>query len=41
MGRRALGILKLGESLKAGDYEARLERLVPRVGPNYREDSAS
>ncbi|MET0527359.1 MAG: heme lyase CcmF/NrfE family subunit [Microvirga sp.] len=37
-GVESLGSLKIGESLKAGDYEARLERLVPRVEANYRED---
>jgi cytochrome c-type biogenesis protein CcmF len=33
-----LGTIRAGESIRAGDYEARLERVVPRTGPNYRED---
>ena len=39
-GVEGLGTLKLGESLKAGAYEARLERVTPRVEANYREDVA-
>jgi cytochrome c-type biogenesis protein CcmF len=34
----ALGTLRVGERLAAGPYEARLVRVVPRTGPNYRED---
>ncbi|MGO4572789.1 heme lyase CcmF/NrfE family subunit [Microvirga sp. 2TAF3] len=37
----SLGTLKLGERLKAGPYEIRLERLMPRQEANYREDVAS
>jgi cytochrome c-type biogenesis protein CcmF len=37
-GVESLGSLKIGDRLKAGDYEVRLERLVPRVEANYRED---
>jgi cytochrome c-type biogenesis protein CcmF len=33
-----LGIMKPGDSLAAGGYSARLERIAPRVGPNYRDD---
>ncbi|KLK92703.1 cytochrome C biogenesis protein CcmF [Microvirga vignae] len=39
-GVEGLATLKLGERLKAGDYEARLERVIPRVEANYREDVA-
>jgi cytochrome c-type biogenesis protein CcmF len=39
-GVEGLGTLKIGESLKAGAYEARLERVIPRVEANYREDVA-
>lgn len=39
-GVESLGTLKLGERLKAGDYEVRLERIIPRVEANYREDAA-
>jgi cytochrome c-type biogenesis protein CcmF len=39
-GVEGLGTLKVGERLKAGDYEARLERVIPRVEANYREDVA-
>ena len=34
----ALGTLRVGDSLTAGPYEAKLIRVVPRTGPNYRED---
>jgi cytochrome c-type biogenesis protein CcmF len=34
----SLGTLKVGQTIAAGPYEARLERVVPRTGPNYRED---
>jgi cytochrome c-type biogenesis protein CcmF len=40
-GVEGLGTLKTGERLKAGAYEARLERVVPRVEANYREDAAT
>ncbi|MBM6581399.1 heme lyase CcmF/NrfE family subunit [Microvirga sp. BT689] len=39
-GVEALGTLKIGERLKGGDYEVRLERIIPRVEANYREDAA-
>uniref|UniRef100_UPI0021C7B93B heme lyase CcmF/NrfE family subunit n=1 Tax=Microvirga sp. Mcv34 TaxID=2926016 RepID=UPI0021C7B93B len=39
-GVEAIGSLKPGERLKAGDYEVRLERVTPRVEANYREDVA-
>jgi len=35
-----LGTLKVGDSIRAGAYEARLERVVPRQQANYREDAA-
>jgi cytochrome c-type biogenesis protein CcmF len=34
----ALGTLRVGDHLAAGPYEARLVRVVPRTGSNYRED---
>lgn len=37
-GTEGLRTLKVGERLSAGDYEARLERVIPRVEANYRED---
>jgi cytochrome c-type biogenesis protein CcmF len=40
-GVEGLGTLRTGERLKAGAYEARLERVVPRVEANYREDAAT
>ncbi|MBJ6126178.1 heme lyase CcmF/NrfE family subunit [Microvirga splendida] len=39
-GIEAIGSLKVGERLKGGDYEVRLERVIPRVEANYREDAA-
>jgi cytochrome c-type biogenesis protein CcmF len=39
-GVEALGTLKVGERLKGGDYEVRLEQVIPRVEANYREDAA-
>ena len=39
-GVEGLGTLKIGERLSAGDYEVRLERVIPRVEANYREDVA-
>jgi len=39
-GVEAIGSLRPGERLAAGDYEVRLERVVPRVEANYREDAA-
>ncbi|MCG7392579.1 heme lyase CcmF/NrfE family subunit [Microvirga sp. ACRRW] len=39
-GVEGLATVKLGERIKAGDYEARLERVVPRTEANYREDAA-
>jgi cytochrome c-type biogenesis protein CcmF len=39
-GVESIGSLKLGERLKAGDYEVRLEQVTPRVEANYREDVA-
>ncbi|QRM28133.1 heme lyase CcmF/NrfE family subunit [Microvirga sp. VF16] len=39
-GVEAIGSLKLGERLKAGDYEIRLEQIIPRIEANYREDVA-
>ena len=36
-----LGTLKAGDSMRAGPYEARLERVVPRQDANYREDVAT
>ncbi len=35
-----LGTLKAGDSMSAGPYQARLERVVPRQEANYREDVA-
>jgi cytochrome c-type biogenesis protein CcmF len=37
----SLGTLKIGDRITAGPYEVRLERVVPRTGPNYREDVAT
>lgn len=34
----ALATLRVGDHLAAGPYEARLVRVVPRTGSNYRED---
>jgi cytochrome c-type biogenesis protein CcmF len=39
-GVEALGTLKPGDQLTAGGYAVRLESVVPRTGPNYREDVA-
>nr|WP_210330961.1 heme lyase CcmF/NrfE family subunit [Microvirga terrestris] len=39
-GVEAIGSLKIGERLKGGDYEVRLERVIPRVEANYREEAA-
>ncbi|MGF9764279.1 heme lyase CcmF/NrfE family subunit [Microvirga sp. 0TCS3.31] len=39
-GIEAIGSLKIGERLKGGDYEVRLERVIPRVEANYREEAA-
>jgi cytochrome c-type biogenesis protein CcmF len=39
-GVEGIGSLKPGERLRAGDYEVRLERVIPRVEANYREDVA-
>ncbi len=39
-GVEGLGTLKVGQSLRAGAYEARLESVVPRANANYREDVA-
>ncbi|EIM25463.1 heme lyase CcmF/NrfE family subunit [Microvirga lotononidis] len=39
-GVEAIGSLKPGGRLAAGDYEVRLERVTPRVEANYREDVA-
>ena len=39
-GVESIGSLKLGERLKAGDYEVRLEQVTPRIEANYREDVA-
>jgi cytochrome c-type biogenesis protein CcmF len=39
-GIEAIGSLKVGERLKGGDYEVRLERVIPRVEANYREEAA-
>ncbi len=39
-GVETIGSLRPGERLAAGDYEIRLERVVPRVEANYREDAA-
>jgi cytochrome c-type biogenesis protein CcmF len=35
-----IATMKIGDRIKAGPYEARLERVVPRTGPNFREDAA-
>jgi len=35
-----IATVRPGDSIKAGAYEARLERVQPRSGPNYREDVA-
>jgi cytochrome c-type biogenesis protein CcmF len=37
----SLGTLKIGDRLAAGGYEAQLLNVVPRTGPNYREDVAT
>lgn len=39
-GVEAIGSLRIGERLKAGDYEVQLERVIPRIEANYREDVA-
>ncbi len=39
-GVEAIGSLKVGERLKGGNYEVRLERVIPRVEANYREEAA-
>jgi len=39
-GVEGLGTLKVGERLGAGSYEARLDRVIPRIEANYREDVA-
>jgi cytochrome c-type biogenesis protein CcmF len=39
-GVEGLATVRIGSSIKAGDYEARLERVVPRTESNYREDAA-
>jgi cytochrome c-type biogenesis protein CcmF len=39
-GVEGLATVRIGDRLKAGDYEARLERVVPRTEANYREDVA-
>ncbi|WP_134497678.1 heme lyase CcmF/NrfE family subunit [Microvirga pakistanensis] len=39
-GVEGLATVKIGDRIKAGDYEARLERVVPRIEANYREDVA-
>ncbi|WP_262271018.1 heme lyase CcmF/NrfE family subunit [Microvirga yunnanensis] len=39
-GVETIGSLRVGERLGAGDYEVRLERVIPRVEANYREDVA-
>jgi cytochrome c-type biogenesis protein CcmF len=37
----AIGTVSVGERIAVGPYEARLDRVVPRTGPNYREDAAT
>jgi cytochrome c-type biogenesis protein CcmF len=37
----SLGTLKVGDRLAAGAYEVQLLNVVPRTGPNYREDVAT
>ena len=39
-GVEGMAMLRPGERINAGPYEARLERVTPRTGPNYREDVA-
>jgi cytochrome c-type biogenesis protein CcmF len=39
-GVEGLGTLKVGERLRAGSYEARLDRVIPRIEANYRDDVA-
>nr|WP_279306490.1 heme lyase CcmF/NrfE family subunit [Microvirga solisilvae] len=39
-GVEGLAAVKVGGSVKAGNYEARLERVVPRIEANFREDAA-
>ncbi|HEU6442628.1 MAG TPA: cytochrome c-type biogenesis CcmF C-terminal domain-containing protein, partial [Microvirga sp.] len=39
-GVEGLATVRVGDRIKAGDYEARLERIVPRMEANYREDVA-
>ncbi len=36
----ALGTVRVGDRIPVGPYEARLDRVIPRTGPNYREDAA-
>jgi cytochrome c-type biogenesis protein CcmF len=35
-----IATVRLGERIAAGPYEARLDSVVPRTGPNYREEAA-
>jgi cytochrome c-type biogenesis protein CcmF len=37
----SIAALKIGDRIAAGPYEARLERVTPRTGPNFREDVAT
>ncbi|WP_201830318.1 heme lyase CcmF/NrfE family subunit [Microvirga zambiensis] len=39
-GVETIGSVRPGERLSAGDYEVRLERVIPRVEANYRDDVA-
>ncbi|HZH12445.1 MAG TPA: heme lyase CcmF/NrfE family subunit [Microvirga sp.] len=39
-GVEGLATVKIGSSVKAGAYEARLERVIPRTEANFREDVA-
>ncbi|MDQ4136157.1 MAG: heme lyase CcmF/NrfE family subunit [Pseudomonadota bacterium] len=36
----AIGTVRVGDRIPVGPYEARLDRVIPRTGPNYREDAA-
>jgi cytochrome c-type biogenesis protein CcmF len=36
-----LGILKVGDTLSAGPYQVKLERVVPRAEANYRDEVAT
>jgi cytochrome c-type biogenesis protein CcmF len=39
-GVETIATARPGETLRVGAYDVRVERIVPRTGPNYREDVA-